>query len=134
MSAGKYNFIIEQGSTLSFEIQYNDANGTPIDLTGYSARMDIRSALSGSGTTYLSLTSSIGDTYTKESGSAFISVSGSNLTKPTTSGSLGIYAGWELTEALSFTNEAFYDLELTTGSIKTRILEGKAKLSKQVTD
>lgn len=134
MSAGKYNFIIEQGATLTFGLQYNDSNGTPIDLTGYTACMDIRSTYSGSGTTYLSLTSSLGDTYTKESGSAFLSLSGSNLTTPTTSGSIGVYAGWELTEGLSFTEQAYYDIELTSGSIRTRILEGRVQLSKQVTD
>ena len=134
MAAGRYNFIIEQGATLNFEIQYNDATGTAIDLSGYTACMDIRSTYSGSGETYLSLTSSLGDVYTKESGSAFLSLSGSNLQTPPTSGSIGIYAGWELTEALTFTNEAFYDLELTSGSIRTRILEGKVQISKQVTD
>ena len=34
MAAGRYSFTIEQGSTLSFELQYKDSNGDPIDLTG----------------------------------------------------------------------------------------------------
>lgn len=134
MAAGRYNFVIEQGATLSFELQYNDATGTPIDLTGYTACMDIRSAYSGSGTTYLSLTSSLGDVYTKTSGSSFLSLSGSNLTTPTTSGSIGVYAGWALTEALTFSGQAYYDIELTSGSIRTRILEGRVQISQQVTD
>ena len=134
MAAGRYNFVIEQGATLSFELQYNDATGTPIDLTGYTACMDIRSTYSGSGTTYLSLTSSLGDVYTKTSGSSFLSLSGSNLTTPTTSGSIGVYAGWALTEALTFSGQAYYDIELTSGSIRTRILEGKVQISQQVTD
>jgi len=71
MAAGKYSFTIEQGSTLSFELQYKTAAGVPIDLSGYEGAMQIRSTYSGSGTTYLTLTSSIGDTYTKTSGSAF---------------------------------------------------------------
>lgn len=134
MAAGKYSFTIEQGATLDFEIQYKDSGSNPIDLTGYTAKMQIRSTYSGSGTTYLTLTSSLGDTYSKISGSAFLSLSGSNLTTPTTSGSIGIYAGWYLTDRLTFTGSAYYDLEITSGSIRTRLLEGLIQLDKQVTD
>lgn len=134
MAAGKYSFTIEQGSTLNLELQYKDSSGIPIDLAGYEGAMQIRSTYSGSGTTYLTLTSSIGDTYTKASGSAFLSVSGSDLTTPTTSGSIGIYVGWAETEALTFTSPVYYDLELISGSEKIRLLEGQVQLSKQVTE
>ncbi len=133
MAAGKYSFTIEQGSTLSFELQYKTAAGVPIDLSGYEGAMQIRSTYSGSGTTYLTLTSSIGDTYTKTSGSAFLSFSGSNLTTSLASGSIGVYAGWAATDALTFTDTAYYDIELVSGSEKIRLLEGQVKLSKQVT-
>jgi len=133
MAAGKYSFTIEQGSTLSFELQYKTAAGVPIDLSGYEGAMQIRSTYSGSGTTYLTLTSSIGDTYTKTSGSAFLSFSGSSLTTPLVSGSIGVYAGWAATDALLFTDTAYYDIELVSGSEKIRLLEGQVKLSKQVT-
>lgn len=133
MAAGKYSFTIEQGSTLSFELQYKTAAGVPIDLSGYEGAMQIRSTYSGSGTTYLTLTSSIGDTYTKTSGSAFLSLSGSNLTTSLVSGSIGVYAGWAATDALTFTDTAYYDIELVSGSEKIRLLEGQVKLSKQVT-
>jgi hypothetical protein len=133
MAAGKYSFTIEQGATLDFEIQYRDALGNPINLTGYTGEMNIRSAYSGSGVTYLSLTSSIGDVYVKNSNDTFLSFSGSNLTTPPVSGSIGIYAGWSVTEGLTFTGSAFYDIEITSGSIRTRILEGRVQLSQQVT-
>jgi hypothetical protein len=133
MAAGKYSFTIEQGSTLSFELQYKTAAGVPIDLSGYEGAMQIRSTYSGSGTTYLTLTSSIGDTYTKTSGSAFLSMSGSNLTTSLVSGSIGVYIGWAATDALTFTDTAYYDLELTSGADRIRLLEGQVKLSKQVT-
>ena len=42
MAAGRYSFVIEQGTTVNFEIQYKDANGNPIDLTDYSGRLQIR--------------------------------------------------------------------------------------------
>lgn len=134
MAAGKYNFVIEQGTTVDFEIQYKDSNGNPIDLTGYTGAMQIRSNYSGSGTTYLTFTSSLADpTPTKTSGSAFLCFAGSSQTKPTTSGSIGIYAGFIATEGLRFPDQAYYDIEITTGSIRSRILEGRVSISKQVT-
>ena len=69
MSAGRYSFLIEQGATTDFEIQYKGSSGTPVDLTGYEAAMQIRNVQSGS-ILYVSLTSSLGDTYTKTSGSS----------------------------------------------------------------
>ena len=42
MAAGKYNFTIEQGTTIRLELQYKDSSGSAIDLTGYSGRMQIR--------------------------------------------------------------------------------------------
>ena len=135
MAAGKYSFTIEQGTTVDFELQYKDSSNTPIDLTGYTGAMSIRSTYSGSGETYLALTSLSGSQYAdgKPSGSAFLSISGSNLSTPPSSGSIGIYIGWELTNGLTFTSPAYYDIELTTGSIRTRILEGRINLSQQVT-
>jgi hypothetical protein len=134
MPAGRYSFVIEQGATLDFEIQYKDSNNVPIDLSGYTAKMEVRSTYSGSGITYLTLTSSIGDTYSKTSGSAFLSLSGSNLATPTTSGSIGIYAGWYLTNQLTFGGQAYYDIEITSGNIRTRLLEGLVQLKQQVTN
>jgi hypothetical protein len=136
MSAGKYSFTINQGATLSFEVQYRDSVGDPIDLTGYTGLMQIRSNFSGSGITYVTFNSLSGSQYEDgfPSGSAFLSFSGSDLNTPPTSGSIGVYAGWEVTNALDFDNQAFYDLEITSGSIRIRLLEGQVKLSKQVTD
>ena len=135
MAAGLYNFTIEQGATLSFEIQYKDNNSTPIDLTGYSAKMEIASAYSGSTrTVYAMLTSSLGDVYVKDTGSEFLSLSGSDLITPLTSGSIGIYIGWARTNELVFTGSAVYDLELTLDTERTRLLQGQVQLSKQVTN
>ena len=133
MAAGRYSFTIEQGTTLDFELQYKDSNGDPIDLTGYEGAMQIRSTYSGSGETFLTLTSSLGDSYNKTTSNSFLSFSGSNLTTSTTSGSIGIYAGFQATDALIFSGQAFYDIEITSGSIRTRILEGRIQLSQQTT-
>jgi len=137
MAAGKYSFTIEQGATLNFEIQYKDGAGLPVDLTGCTAFMQIRSGYSGSaGTiTYLTLNSLSGSQYGDgfPSGSAFLSLSGSNLNTPPTSGSIGVYAGWLTTQQLTFESPAYYDLEITSGNIRTRLLEGQVYLSPQVT-
>ena len=131
MSAGRYSFIVEQGATTDFQIVYKDSTGTPINLSGYTAAMQIRDRQGGS-VLYASLTSSLGDSYTKTSGSAFISLSGSNLTTDQVSGSIGVYIGHGITNNFTF-NEAYYDLEITNGQIRTRLLEGKVQLTKQVT-
>ena len=134
MAAGRYSFTLEQGTTVDFELQYKDSGSNPVDLSGYTGKMEIRSAYSGSGTTYLTLTSSLGDTYSKAVDNAFLSFWGSNLTTPPTSGSIGIYIGYELADQLTFTDEAYYDLEITTDVSRTRIIEGRVLLSRQTTN
>lgn len=39
MSASKYDFPIEQGSSFKMAMIYKDATGTPINLTGWCARI-----------------------------------------------------------------------------------------------
>ena len=131
MASGKYSFIVEQGATTDFQIVYKDSDGVAVDLSGYTAAMQLRDSKGGS-TLYATLTSSLGDIYTKTSGSAFLSLSGSNLTTDQVSGSIGVYIGHGVTNDFSF-NEAYYDIEITNGQIRTRLLEGAIKLTKQVT-
>ena len=129
MAAGKYSFIIEQGATVDFEVVYKDSNSNPVDLTGYQARMQLRPSV-GSSTTYITLSSSLGPCGTG------LNLNGSGGTKPLTSGSIGVYISAVSSSLLSF-NEAFYDLEIASGSgnctVVTRLLEGKVRLSKNVT-
>lgn len=127
MSAGIYNFTIEQGTTVDFEIQYTDVNDLPINLAGYSGRMQIKSGFANDRpTTYASLSSS---RYPDGTGLNF---SGSSGTKPVASGSIGIYISAVSSSAYTFA-KAKYDLELVSGSTVTRILEGTITLSKEVT-
>lgn len=125
MAAGKYSFLIEQGATLSFELQYKDSAGTPIDLTGYTARMQIRSSVDST-TTIASLTSTL------TADGTGLNLSGSSGTKPLSSGSIGVYISAASSSLFTF-NEGVYDLELVSGSAVTRLIEGKVKLSKEVT-
>jgi hypothetical protein len=132
MAAGKYSFIIEQGATTDFEIQYTYSTGTPIDLTGYSGRMQIASnyASDNTRTVYLTLSSSINDDGTG------LNFSGSNGNTPPTSGSIGIYIAACTSSLLTFPS-AKYDLEIYSGSsdcpLTIRLLEGQVSLSNQVT-
>ena len=129
MAAGKYSFTIEQGSTVDFEIVYKDSNSDPIDLTLYTARMQLRPSI-GSDIVHMTLSSSLNPCGTG------LNMSGSNSTNPPTSGSIGIFISAASSSLLDF-NEAVYDLEIASGSGNcanvTRILQGKVKLSKNTT-
>jgi len=126
MAAGKYTFIIEQGATTDFEIKWTDSNGAPVDLTYYSARMHIRSNYGSGGTLYASLSSTL------DSDGTGLNRSGSSGILPLQSGSIGLYISAASSSNFTF-NEAKYDLELVSGSYVHRLLEGKVKLSKEVT-
>jgi hypothetical protein len=127
MAAGKYSFTIEQGSTLNLEVQYKDSAGIPVNLSGYSAKMQIKSGYAdNSPTTYITLSSSLA------SDSTGLNLSGSNGTTPLASGSIGIYISATSSSAFTFT-DAIYDLELYNGATVTRILEGQVKIRKEVT-
>ena len=86
MAAGRYLFTIEQGATTDLLLEYKDSNGSPIDLNGYQARMQIRPSVDSS-TTYLSITNvtasdGTGLNLTPQSGS---------VTLPSSSGSIGMF-------------------------------------------
>jgi hypothetical protein len=125
MAAGRYSFVIEQGATTNIQINWTDESGSAIDLSGYHSRMQIRPGVE-SDTIYLSLSSSL------ESDGTGINLSGSNFVTPLQSGSMAIYISADTTTDLDF-NEAYYDLEMVKQNTVTRLLEGKVKLSKNVT-
>lgn len=125
MSAGKYSFIIEQGSTVNFGINYQDSTGSAISLANYSAKMQIRPTIAST-EIYSTLSSSL---YADNTG---INMSGSSGAQDPASGSIGIFMSATSSSLLNFV-EAVYDLEITSGSVVTRILEGKIQLSKEVT-
>lgn len=132
MAAGRYSFTIEQGATTNFEIQYKDSNNTPVNLTGYTGRMQIASDYSSvpNRTVYLTLSSSL-----RADGTG-LNFSGSNGSTPPTSGSIGVYIAASTSSLLTFTT-AKYDLEIYSGSgaspLTVRLLEGQVSLSNQVT-
>lgn len=125
MAAGKYNIVIEQGATYQVEIQYRDSNNVPIDLSGYNGRMQIRPSIDST-TVYVALSSSLNPDGTG------LNFSGSNGTTPPASGSIGIFISAISSSLLTFPS-GVYDLEIQSGSIVTRLLQGNVQLSKEVT-
>jgi hypothetical protein len=131
MAAGKYSFVIEQGATVNFEIQYKDSSGKPVNLTGYSGKMMIRSNYADTNpTTYITLSSSLNPDGTG------LNFSGSNGVTPPASGSIGIYIAACTSSTFTFAT-ARYDLEIYSGSgacpLTVRLLEGQVSLSPEVT-
>ena len=131
MAAGRYSFIIDQGSTVDFRIEYRDSNNNPVDLTNYESRMQIRPSKESS-TIICTLSSSV----SADGTGLYMTPYSASTQLPSTSGSIGIVISAASSSAFSF-SEAYYDLEILSGSAPTtvvnRILEGKIKLSREVT-
>ena len=131
MAAGQYSFTIEQGATVDFRIDYTDSNGDAVDLSNYEARMQIRNAKGGA-TLYASLSSSLDACGTGLN----MTPTSASVTLPKSSGSIGVFISATSSSAFTF-DRAYYDLEIYSGSGNCtrvdRILEGKVKLSKEVT-
>lgn len=111
--AGTLNLTLAQGSTWSVTLTYKDANGAAINLTGYSAAMQVRASHDAS-SAVLSLTSGAGLTLGGAAGTITISVAAAT----TATIEAGTYV---------------YDLELTTGSTVTRLVEGSLTVTPEVT-
>lgn len=111
--ASNYDFTIYQGSTFSRTITYKDNNGDPVDLTGYTARLQVR--ISYDSDVLLELTTENGGI---ELGGAL--------------GTIRLLASASDTADLDF-SKARYDLELVSGSTVTRLLMGLVFLSREVT-
>jgi len=113
--AGKLNLVIEQGTTFNPVLTYSDSAGTAIDLTGYTARMQIR---------------------LKRTSAAFLhelTTENGGITLGGAAGTIALLISATDTTAFTFTT-AIYDLELiTAGGIVTRLLQGSVTLSTEAT-
>lgn len=114
--AAYYNLTIEQGSTFDDEYQYVDDDGNPVDITGYTVRMQGRLSVESSATVLDWDTAGGEITLSDPSNGKF-----KFAADPTTTG------------ALDFTR-GVYDLEIESpGGVVRRLLEGELILAKQVT-
>jgi len=114
MPAGTYNIIADQGATFARSLVYKDSTGTPVNLTGYTAKMQVR-PIPGSTDLVLELSTSNGRiTLGGSAGTVTLSVPAANMNF-----SAGEYA---------------YDLELTSGAgAVTRLVMGAFLMRGEVT-
>jgi hypothetical protein len=114
MAATTYDILIEQGATYSQVITYKEA-GVAVNLTGYTARMQVRATLE-SASTLVELTTA-----------------NSRIALGGTAGTITLTISATDTAALA-SGRGVYDLELVSGSgIVTRLLQGVATISRNVT-
>lgn len=115
MLAGVYNIRCDQGSTFQRVITVTQAVSgdtyEPVDLTGYSARMQIRKKFGG--TLLIELTDGDGLTLGGAAGTVTIDMTAAQTAEITRSG--------------------VYDLELVVGSTVTKMLRGQFILTHEVT-
>lgn len=124
MPSGRYDIELDQGSTFRRTIVWKDSSGALVNLTGYSARMQVRPSMSSS-TVTASLTNSNG-----------------GITLGGAAGTIALYLSAASTAAISTASpsqfaDAFvgvYDLELVAvnGDV-TRLLHGDFIVNPEVT-
>lgn len=115
MAADVHNFTIEQGVTLEKSIVWSDDEQEPIDLTGFTARMQVRSTITAP-TTLVELT-------TENDGITLGGVTGEIL----------LTQEADDTAAYSWVT-GVYDLELVSAAGKvTRLLKGTITVDPEVT-
>ena len=115
MTAGIYNFTIDQGAQYTTQIILADSIGNPIDLTGYTAAMQLREQAASPNPSSLNLTSSNG-----------------GITITPLAGEMDILMTTAQTGALD-ARFYVYDLEITLSGVATRIIQGQITVSAQVT-
>lgn len=114
MALSTYNISAEQGSDYQATVTYTDDGGDPVNLTGYSAQMQVRK-FAGAAVPFLTLTNSTGLAITAGTGTIVISISAAALA---------------LVPAGAYT----YDLEIIDGSQKvTKLLQGDFDVDAEVT-
>ena len=122
MAAGRYDTVIEQGATFSRTITWKDSAGTGINLTGYTVEGKIKRKVSDN-VAIASFTVVIANQGTYP-GRFTISLTASQTSLlPFRTTEDGLKAELNLP----------YDIEATTGSTVTRILEGVLSNTPQVT-
>tara|TARA_R100001015_G_C4532075_1_gene98220 strand:+ start:108 stop:446 length:339 start_codon:yes stop_codon:yes gene_type:complete len=111
MAAGTYNFTLEQGSTFSRQITVQE-NSSALNLTGYTARMQMRSTHDSS---------SIALTFT------------TTIASPASNGIINLTATASNSSAVE-EGMYVYDLEIeSSGGVVTRLMEGTVTVTPEVT-
>jgi hypothetical protein len=111
-----YNVVIDQGADWFLNVTYDNPDGTPVNITGYTAALQLRSLPTDS-VAVLSLTTGAGITITGATGLVAIHATATQ----TRAIDEGVY---------------YYDLEISSTSspaVVTRLIQGQAEVSAEVT-
>jgi hypothetical protein len=112
--AVQYNVEIDQGADWFLNVTYEQPAGTPVNITGYTSALQLRS-LPTDATAVLSLST------------------GSGITITGSEGLVAVHATATQTRAID-EGVYYYDLEITSqGNIVTRLIQGQAYVSAEVT-
>jgi len=114
MPAGKHDIYIEQGATWNLPLRWQTAEGVPIDVTGYTARMHIRKK--------------IGDAEFESE----LTTENGKITLGGADGAINLTLPAVETAAIDIKG-GVYDLEMVKDDVVTRLLEGTVIISLEVT-
>jgi hypothetical protein len=110
------NFEVDQNATFTFQVQYVQSNGTtPVDLTGCTAKMQVRDTQGGSKLAFTLTTPA----------------SGITINGPT--GTLTIKMTPTQTNKMFYPKSAYDIMVIDTNGNKIKLLEGFMTLSRSVT-
>lgn len=112
--ATRHDFICDQGATFTASMTYLSADGTPVNLTGYTARMGIREKIDDIEEVFRATTENGHITLGGSAGTVSINIA-ANHTSEFPSG------------------ELLYDLELVTGATVIRLVQGCFTVDPEIT-
>lgn len=114
-TAGIYNMSMDQGATFARQFTWKNKLKNPVDLTGYTARMQIRP--------------------TKMSEDIILSLTTENgrIVLGDDEGTINLSVSASITASLT-PDKYFYDIELVSpGGVVVRLLKGSIKVNAEVT-
>jgi hypothetical protein len=112
MIAATYNILADQGATFSRVLTWNTSAGTPVNLNGYTAKMQVRTVDNNT----------LGIELSTINGRIALGGAAGTITLTVAATDMGFEAGAHV-----------YDLEMTVGTTTTRLVQGSFELRPEVT-
>lgn len=117
MPAAQYDLVIEQGATLLQTFRWTSSAGAGVDLTGCTAKMQIRAGYADTGAAVL----------------LELSTTAGTIVITAASGQIDLVVPASTTTALTWV-KGVYDLEVTTPlGVVSRLVQGAVSVTKEVT-